>query len=78
MPPGTRVRVENLFGNVPARRKFLRSPRAEYAAALDTMKRLAMARPDVGFTVEHDGRRVLAVQPDMERPERVAALTSAS
>ncbi len=76
IPPGTRVRVENLFGNVPARRKFLRSPRAEYAAALDTMKRLAMARPDVGFSVEHDGRRVLAVQPDMERPERVAALTS--
>lgn len=77
IPPGTRVRVENLFGNVPARRKFLRSPRAEYAAALDTMKRLAMARPDIGFIVEHDGRRVLAVQPDMERPERVAALTSA-
>jgi len=77
LPPGTRVRVENLFGNVPARRKFLRSPRAEYAAALDTMKRLAMARPDIGFTVEHDGRRVLAVQPDMSRPERVAALTSA-
>jgi DNA mismatch repair protein MutL len=76
IPRGTRVRVENLFGNVPARRKFLRSPRAEYAAALDTMKRLAMARPDVGFTVEHDGRRALAVQPDMERPERVAALTS--
>ncbi len=76
IPPGTRVRVENLFGNVPARRKFLRSPRAEYAAALDTMKRLAMARPDIGFNVEHDGRRVLAVQPDMSPPERVAALTS--
>ncbi len=76
VPPGTRVRVENLFGNVPARRKFLRSPRAEYAAALDTMKRLAMARPDIGFTVEHDGRRTLAVQTGMSRPERVAALTS--
>jgi DNA mismatch repair protein MutL len=77
LPPGTRVRVENLFANVPARRKFLRSPRAEYAAALDCVKRLAMARADVGFTLEHDGRRVLAVQPGMERPERVAALTSA-
>jgi DNA mismatch repair protein MutL len=76
LPQGTRVRVENLFGNVPARRKFLRSPRAEYAAALDTMKRLAMARPDIGFVVEHDGRRVLAVQPTTMRPERVAALTS--
>ena len=77
LPSGTRVRVENLFGKVPARRKFLRSTRAEYAAALDTIKRLAMARPDIGFTVEHDGRRVLSVQPDMERPERVASLTSA-
>jgi DNA mismatch repair protein MutL len=76
LPFGTRVRVENLFGNVPARRKFLRSARAEYAAALDTMKRLAMARPDIGFVVEHDGRRVLAVQPTSARPERVAALTS--
>ena len=76
LPQGTRVRVENLFGNVPARRKFLRSARAEYAAALDTMKRLAMARPDIGFVVEHDGRRVLAVQPTSARPERVAALTS--
>ena len=76
LPQGTRVRVENLFGNVPARRKFLRSARAEYAAALDTMKRLAMARPDIGFVVEHDGRRVMAVQPTSMRPERVAALTS--
>ena len=76
LPPGTRVRVENLFGNVPARRKFLRSPRAEYGAALDITKRLAMARPEIGFNVEHDGRRTLAVQAGMTRPERVAALTS--
>ena len=62
IPPGTRVRVENLFANIPARRKFLRSPRAEYAAALDAVRRLAMARPDIGFTLEHDGRRTLAVQ----------------
>ena len=76
IPLGTRVRVENLFANIPARRKFLRSPRAEYAAALDAVRRLAMARPDIGFTLEHDGRRTLAVQPGMDRPERVAALTA--
>ena len=35
LPPGTRIRVERLFDKVPARRKFLRSPRAEYAACLD-------------------------------------------
>ena len=63
LPPGTRVRVEDLFGLVPARRKFLRSARAEWAAALDIVRRLAMARPDIGFTLEHDGRRALQVQP---------------
>ena len=75
IPPGTRVRVEGLFDKVPARRKFLRSPRAEYAACLDTVKRLAMARPDVAFTLEHDGRRILSVQPS-DGPARVAALLS--
>ena len=73
LPPGTRVRVEGLFDKVPARRKFLRSPRAEYAACLDIVRRLAMARPDVQFSVEHDGRRVIGVQPAALQA-RVAAL----
>jgi DNA mismatch repair protein MutL len=73
LPPGTRVRVEELFEKVPARRKFLRSPRAEYAACLDAVKRLAMARPDVAFTLEHDGRRVFSLQP-ANAPQRVATL----
>ena len=75
LPPGTRVRVEQLFARVPARRKFLRSARAEYGASLDVVKRLAMARPDIAFSVEHDGRRVLSVRGGETRPERVAALT---
>ncbi|WP_439538213.1 DNA mismatch repair endonuclease MutL [Sphingomonas sp.] len=75
LPPGTRVRVEGLFEKVPARRKFLRSTRSEYAACLDVVKRLAMARPEIGFSVEHDGRRVLSVQEGMDRIARVAALT---
>ncbi|MDR2856896.1 MAG: DNA mismatch repair endonuclease MutL [Novosphingobium sp.] len=74
LPPGTRIRVEGLFGKVPARRKFLRSARAEYAACLDIVRRLAMARPEVGFTLEHDGRRVLQVQPGEELAARVARL----
>jgi DNA mismatch repair protein MutL len=75
LPPGTRVKVEQLFARVPARRKFLRSERSEFAACLDVMKRLAMARPDIGFTLEHDGRRSVSVQPGEDRPARVAALT---
>lgn len=75
VPPGTRIVVEDLFARVPARRKFLRSPRSEYAACLDMVRRLAMARPDIAFTLEHDGRRVLTVPGGEERPGRVAALT---
>ena len=74
LPPGTRIRVDDLFGKVPARRKFLRSARAEYAACLDVVRRLAMARPEVGFMLEHDGRRVLAVQSGETLAARVAHL----
>jgi len=74
LPPGTRIKVEGLFARVPARAKFLRSARSEYAACVDVVRRLAMARPEIGFTLEHDGRRAIAVQPDETRPERVAAL----
>ncbi|MEO6248533.1 MAG: DNA mismatch repair endonuclease MutL [Sphingomicrobium sp.] len=77
IPPGTRVRVEGLFDKVPARRKFLRSPRAEYAACLDAVKRLALARPDVAFSLDHDGRRSINVQPS-DGPARVAALLDAA
>jgi len=73
LPHGTRIRVEGLFEKVPARRKFLRSPRSEYAACLDAVKRLAMARSDVAFSLENDGRRVLSLQPS-EAPARVAEL----
>jgi len=46
MPPGTRIRVEQIFERVPARRKFMRTPRAEWGACLDAVRRLALARPD--------------------------------
>ncbi|MCB4859184.1 DNA mismatch repair endonuclease MutL [Sphingobium sp. PNB] len=75
LPPGTRVTVEQLFARVPARRKFLRSAKAEYAACLDVIRRLAMAHPSVAFSMEHDGRRVLGVQAGEAREDRVAALT---
>ncbi len=76
LPPGTRIRVEQLFALVPARRKFLRSARAEYAACLDVVRRLAMARPEIGFMLEHDGRRVLAVQDGDDTAGRVARIVA--
>jgi DNA mismatch repair protein MutL len=75
LSPGTRVTIDDLFSRVPARKKFLRSPRSEYAACLDVVRRLAMARPDIAFSLEHDGRRVLDVQGDQDQLSRVSALT---
>ena len=53
---GTRIRVANLFAKTPARLKFLHSDRAEMLSVLDTVKRLAMARPDVGFVLNNKWR----------------------
>ena len=50
---GTRIRVQNLFANTPARLKFLHSDRAELMAVVDVVKRLAMARSDVGFVLNN-------------------------
>lgn len=70
---GTRIRVKNLFGRTPARLKFLRGDRAELMSVLDVVKRLAMARVDVGFTLNNKWRfpknqdlieRIVAVMGD--------------
>ena len=74
LPPGTRVRVEQLFAKVPARRKFLRSERSEYAACLDAVRRLAMARPEVSFRLEHCGRTIFDMQGGEGLAARVALL----
>ena len=76
LPPGTRVRVENLFAKIPARRKFLRTPRSEYAACLDVVKRLAMARPDVAITLDHGERRILGLQGGEGLANRVAQVVA--
>ncbi len=82
LPPGTRVTVEGLFARVPARRKFLKSERAELAACVDVVRRLAMANPGIGFDLRHGGRRLLAADAVVGgegdfaggRPARLAAL----
>ena len=53
---GTRIRVKNLFSKTPARLKFLRADKAEMMSVLDVVKRLAMARADVGFTLNNKWR----------------------
>ena len=55
-PPGTQVELRDLFFATPARLKFMRSDRAEAQAIADVVKRLAMAEPAVGFTLNDVGR----------------------
>ncbi|HEX3486111.1 MAG TPA: DNA mismatch repair endonuclease MutL [Micropepsaceae bacterium] len=63
---GTRVEVRDLFYATPARLKFLKSTRAESLAVADIVKRLAMARPDVAFTLTDEGRVVLSLAAEAQ------------
>lgn len=72
--PGTLVEVRDLFYNVPARAKFLRRASTEFRAVSDVVTALAVARPDVGFDLRHDGRRVLHLPPAKEAAARIRGL----
>ena len=62
-PPGTRIEVRELFYATPARLKFLKSVRAELDAARDTLNRLAMAHPGIGFSLSDESRRLIDLPP---------------
>jgi DNA mismatch repair protein MutL len=64
---GTRVEVRDLFYATPARLKFLKSVRSEDLVTVDVVKRLAMARADVAFSLMLDGRRVFSLEPNDSR-----------
>ncbi len=69
---GTRVEIRDLFYATPARLKFLKSARAEDMATTDVVKRLAMAHPEVSFTLTVDGR--ITLQLDAETPNDAGRL----
>ncbi|MGC1386829.1 MAG: DNA mismatch repair endonuclease MutL [Steroidobacteraceae bacterium] len=71
-PPGTSVEVRDLFFNVPARRKFLRSEATEYQYVLRMLERLALSRFETGFTLVHNGKTVWSLPPAEEHAERLA------
>jgi DNA mismatch repair protein MutL len=73
-PKGTTVLVDRLFYNVPARRAFLKSARAERAAIVETMTNLAIAHPQVTFRLTEKGREVLSLPAAGDLIERLAQL----
>lgn len=58
-PFGTTVEVCDLFFNVPARRKFLRTAQTEFEHLLEIMRRIALSKFEIGFLLEHNGKKVL-------------------
>jgi DNA mismatch repair protein MutL len=74
MPAGTQVDVRDLFYNVPARRKFLRSTGTESGHVTEVVEQAALARPDITFTLTRDGRKVREFLRVVERAERVRSV----
>jgi len=70
---GTTATVEELFYNTPARRKFLRTESTEWAHCEEAFRRLALAHPEAGFTLQHNARAQQRLLPG-GRHQRVAAL----
>jgi len=76
-PRGTTVEVRDLFFNTPARRKFLRTEKTEFSHLEEVVKRLALSRFDVAFSLRHNGRALHNLKPGVgqaERQRRVATI----
>ena len=75
---GANFSVRNLFYNVPARRKFLKSDNVEFKHIVTEFTRVALTRPDIGFTLTHNGKDVYVLKPAMSLKFRVRDLAGAS
>ncbi|MHB1678524.1 MAG: DNA mismatch repair endonuclease MutL [Sulfuriferula sp.] len=73
LPAGTSIEVRDLYFNTPARRKFLKSAATEYAHCDEAFRRIALARPDVAFSLFHNDRAQQQLHAQTQS-ERIAAL----
>ena len=74
MASGTVVEVRDLFHNTPARRRFMRTAATEFGHIADTLGRVAMVHPTVGFTLSHHGRTSMDLPPGQDRRQRCVAI----
>lgn len=73
-PAGTQVSVQDLFGNTPARAKFMKKHETELGHVLDTVQRLAAANPTTGFELTSDGSTLLHLYPTDSLEERLKGI----
>ena len=77
-PVGSNFAVRNLFYNTPARRKFLKSDASEFKHIIEEFSRVAITRPETGFTLTHNGRDIFVLKPAKSLKFRVIDLMGGS
>ena len=80
-PQGTTIAVRDLFYNTPSRRKFLKTEKTEFGHIETLIKRMALSRFDIGFTLQHNRREVFSFKPatgERQREQRIAAVCGAA
>lgn len=77
-PVGTNISVRNLFYNVPARRKFLKSDNVELKHIVEEFTKVALTRPETGFSLSHNGKEVFVLKPAKSLKFRIMDLLGAS
>lgn len=77
-PVGTNISVRNLFYNIPARRKFLKSDNVELKHITEEFTRVALTRPGIGFSLSHNGKDIFVLRPAKSLKYRIMDLLGTS
>jgi DNA mismatch repair protein MutL len=77
MPTGTIIEVADLFFNMPARKKFMKTPATEQKNMLDVISRYALAHPEISFQVTSDSRKIFNLSSSMSSSDRAGIIAGA-